>query len=146
MCVPKMIKAKRSGAKKIFLLNCLLVAISFALPWFTVNARVSGYYWGINVVPYIVIPVSYMVVYAKKGMNGLVFDLLWEVSIFSIPLACLYTFYTWPIQFHITSEVSLYRSMHTSTLFFWLSLFFAYTLVIVGNFYLHEEKSKREET
>ncbi len=141
-----MIKAKRFGAmsKKIFFLNGSLVAISFALPWFTVNARVSGYYWGINVVPYIVIQVSYMAVYVTKKMNGLIFDLLWEASIFSIPLAYLYTFYTWPIQFHITSEVSLYRSIHTSTPFFWLSLFFACTLVIAGNIYLHEQKGTRE--
>lgn len=126
--------------KKAFCLSGVLVLASVAMPWFTFDAQIMGYYWGAGTIPWTLIPAGYIVFYARHGSLGAGSDILWELSLLSFPATYLYTFFTWPIQSNITGEINVSTSMCTATPFFWFSLLSACVFAAAGSLYPMKNK------
>lgn len=122
--------------KKAFYLSGVLVLVSVAMPWFTFDAQVMGYYWGARTIPWLLIPAAYIVFYVKHGSLGVRSDILWGLSLLSFPAIYLYTFFTWPIQNNITGEINVNTSMCTATPCFWFALLSVCAFAVAGSLYL----------
>ena len=125
--------------RKVFIVSCVFALVGIFLPWFTFNAKVTGYYWGLNVLPYILFQGIYIAVYLRGKMTGLGAGILFELCLLSLPVAYIYKFLTWHIP-NITGKVSLMTSLHTVTVGFFTALALVLICVITGTVYLIKRK------
>ena len=125
--------------RKVFIGSCVLALMGLCLPWFTFNAKVTGYYWGLHVLPFILFQGIYIAVYLRGKRPRLGAGILCELCLLSLPVAYIYKFLTWHIP-NITGEISLTTSLHTATVGYWMALVLVLICVITGTVYIIKRK------
>lgn len=88
-------------SRKFFAVSVLLSAGCFLCPWFTFNAEIAGYYWGLKALPYVSLFYCCIVWYYTLERRSPISVLLMEISLVAIPLVMVWAYFRWPLAANI---------------------------------------------
>lgn len=117
--------------KKIRVLFCIWF-VSFCLPWFTFDLKMTGGYCGIYMLPYFVLQIfvlAWWYLQRQKCKRILKFAVI--LALITIPLSYFVCVGMWHVEANVTRRFDIKLGLQTSTWCFWFSFCVAIVMIML---------------